>query len=205
MYFITYFVNVGKSSLFSLKFSMLFRTSQVLLFNQTQVISSQVLFLWIHSNPLHLLLALTEMAISLRVPRKLCSISLFLLFLPLFPQEILGFITYSREELLDIRARSTHQHYEQEYDFTEADPLFGPPPRTIDRIPAGKPKQQHRRRGERSGLLVSLRRRAHRAHPFLLLNFVAPSLQIETKTGSARAQICSTQVRPIVFHASRLL
>jgi hypothetical protein len=93
-------------------------------------------------------LAPTEMAASLRVPRKLCSILFFnVLFLTLLLLEILGFITYSWEELLDIRATSTHQYYNQEYDFPEADPLFGPPPRTMDRIPAGNPKQWRRRRG----------------------------------------------------------
>jgi hypothetical protein len=66
--------------------------------------------------------------------------------MPLLPREILGFITYSREELLDIRAMSTHQHYDQEYNFPEADPPFGPPPRTMDRFPAGDPKQGRRRR-----------------------------------------------------------
>ena len=88
----------------------------------------------------------------------------YVLFLTLLPQVILGFITYSREELLDIRATSTHQHYDQEYYFPEADPLFGLPPRTMDQMPAGDPKQRHRRRrGRRSGLLVRLHRRAHRA------------------------------------------
>jgi hypothetical protein len=84
------------------------------------------------------------------------------LFLTLLPKVILGFITYSCEEFWDIRATSTHQHYDQEYDFPEADSLFCPPPRTMDRIPAGDPKQRHRRRGRRSGLLVRLHRQAHR-------------------------------------------
>ena len=94
------------------------------------------------------------MAASLHVPRKLCSILFFyVLFLTLVPQVILGFITYSREELLDIRATSTHYHYDQEYDFHETEP-----------------KQRHRKRGRRSGLLVRLRRRAHRAPlPSILL------------------------------------
>ena len=64
---------------------------------------------------------------------------------------------------MDIRATSTYQHYDQEYDFPEADLLFGPPPRTMDWIGAGDPKQWCRRRGRRRGLLVRLRRRAHRA------------------------------------------
>ena len=84
----------------------------------------------------------TEMAASLCVPRKLCSICFFyMLFLTLVPQVILGFITHSREELLNIRAKSTHHHYDQEYDSPEADPVFCLPPRTMDRIPAGDPKQ----------------------------------------------------------------
>jgi hypothetical protein len=70
----------------------------------------------------------------------------YVLFLTLLPQEILSLITYSREELLDIRAMSTLQHYDLEYDFPEADPLFGLPPRTMDWIPTGDPKQRHRRR-----------------------------------------------------------
>jgi hypothetical protein len=90
----------------------------------------------------------TEMAASLRVPRKLCSILfVYMFFLTLVPQVILGFITYSREELLNIRATSTRHHYDQEYDFPEADPVFGLPPRTMDRIPAGDPKQRRHKRG----------------------------------------------------------
>jgi hypothetical protein len=81
------------------------------------------------------------------------------LFLTLLPQEILSLITYSREELLNIRATSTYQHYDQEYDFPEADPLFGPPPRTMDLIPEADQKQRRRRR---SSLLVRLRRCACR-------------------------------------------
>ena len=53
----------------------------------------------------------TEMVTSLRVLRKLCSIFFNVLFLTLLPQEILSLITYSWEELLDIRATSTYQHY----------------------------------------------------------------------------------------------
>jgi hypothetical protein len=53
----------------------------------------------------------------------------YLLFLTLVPQLILGFITYSREELLDIRATSTHHHYDQEYDFPKVDTVLRPPPR----------------------------------------------------------------------------
>jgi hypothetical protein len=84
-----------------------------------------------------------------------------------------GNLTYSREELLDIRATSTYQHYYQDYDFPEADPLFGPPPRTMDMIPVGDPKQRRCRRGRQSDLLVRLRRRAHRSPlPSILLTNV---------------------------------
>ena len=60
-----------------------------------------------------------------------------------------------------IEYKSNFKHYDQEYDFPEADPLFRPPPRTIDRIPVGDLKQRRCRRGRQSGLLVRLRRRAH--------------------------------------------
>jgi hypothetical protein len=90
--------------------------------------------------------------------------------LTLVPQVILGLITYSREELLNIRATSTHHHYDQEYDFPEADPVFCPPPRTMDRIPASEPKQRCHIRGRRGALLVRLRRWAPRAPlPSILL------------------------------------
>jgi hypothetical protein len=79
----------------------------------------------------------------------------------LLPKEILSLITYSREKLLDIREMSTYQHYDQEYNFPKEDPLFGPPPRTMDLIPEADPKQRRRRRRRRSSLLVRLCRRAH--------------------------------------------
>ena len=105
----------------------------------------------------------TERVTSLRDLRKLRSISfLYTLFLTLLPQEILSLIIYSREELLDIRATSIYQHYHQEYDFPQTDPLFGPPPRTMDLIPVTDPKQRRRRIGRWSGLLVRLLGRAHR-------------------------------------------
>jgi hypothetical protein len=73
----------------------------------------------------------------------------------LLAQKILSVITYSREELLDIKAMSTYQHYDQEYVFPKANPLFGSPPWTWDLIPEADPKH---RRGRPSGLLVRLRR-----------------------------------------------
>ena len=107
------------------------------------------------------------MAASLHIPMH--YFDCYVLFLTLVPQVILGFITYSREELLDIRATSTHHHYDQ-YNIPEADPVFCPPPGTMDRIPAGEPIQRRRKRGRQSGLLVRLRRRAHRAPlPSILL------------------------------------
>jgi hypothetical protein len=104
-------------------------------------------------------MAPTERVASLLVLRKLCST--FFYIVTLLAQEILSVIKYSREELLDIRATSTYQHYDQEYDFPEADPLFAPPPRALDLIPEADPKQCHRRRGRRSDLLVRFRMRAH--------------------------------------------
>ena len=77
-------------------------------------------------------------------------------------------------KLLDLRAKSTYQHYDQEYDFPEADPLFGPPPRTMDLIPEAVPSQRSHRRGRRSGLLVRLRRRARRS---LLLSILLTNVQ----------------------------
>jgi hypothetical protein len=82
---------------------------------------------------------------------------------------------------------STYQHYDQEYDFPEADPLFGPPPRTVDRIPAGDPKQWHRRRGRRSGLLVRLRRRVHR--PPLPSILLANVQSLDNKVYKIRARV----------------
>jgi hypothetical protein len=70
----------------------------------------------------------TERAASHLVLRKLCSILFFnVLFLTLLAQKILSVITFMREEILDIRATSTYQHYEQGYDFPEADPLTASP------------------------------------------------------------------------------
>ena len=88
---------------------------------------------------------------------------------------------------MDIRATSTPQHYDQEYDFPETDPLFGPPPRTMDRIPAGDPKQQRRRRGRWSGLLVRLPRRAHHSPlPSILLASVQ---SLDNKVGEIRVRV----------------
>ena len=64
---------------------------------------------------------------------------------------------------------------------------MGPPPRTMARIPAGDPKQRCRRRGRWSGLLVRLRRRAHRAPlPSILLANVQ---SLDNKEDEIRARI----------------
>ena len=127
------------------------------------------------------------MVASLRVLRKLCSIFYNILFHTLLPQEILSLITYCREELLDIRATSTYQHYNQECDFPEADPLFGPPPRPMDLIAEVDPKQRRHRRGRRSDLLVRLRRRAHR--PPLPSILFANVQSLDNKVDELRARV----------------
>ena len=109
------------------------------------------------------------------------------LFLILLAQKILSVFTYSREELLDIRAMSTYQHYDQEYDFPKVDPLFAPPPRAFDLIPDVDPKQRRRGRGRRSGLLVRLRRRAH--HPLLPSILLANIQSLDNKVDEIRASV----------------
>jgi hypothetical protein len=108
-------------------------------------------------------MALIERAASLQVLRKLSSIWVFYaLLLTVLAQKTLSVITYSREELLDIRETSTYQHnqhYNQEYDFPKADPLSATL-RAFELIPEADPKQRHQRKGCRSGLLVRLRIRA---------------------------------------------
>ena len=128
------------------------------------------------------------MAASLRVPRKLCSFLYFyVLFLTLVPQVILDFITYSREELLNIRATSTHHQYDQEYDFPGTDPVFCLSPRTTDWIPACDPKQRRRKRGKRSGLLVRLQGWAHCTPlPTILLANVQ---SLDNKVDEIRARV----------------
>lgn len=68
-------------------------------------------------------------------------------------EKISNVITYSREKLLDIKVMSTYHHYDQEYVFPEADPLFGPPTWTFNLIPEANPKQRgRRRRGRGNGI-----------------------------------------------------
>ena len=64
------------------------------------------------------------------------------LFLTLLAQKTLSVLTYSREELLDIRETSTYQHNDQEYDFPKADPLSA--------TPTGRPKTPPSEERERS-------------------------------------------------------
>ena len=83
------------------------------------------------------------MAASRLALRKLCGILFF--YVQCFTslaQEMTCVITYSLEELLEIRAAVTYknyQHYDQEYNFTEAGPLFALP-RAIELIPEAEPK-----------------------------------------------------------------
>jgi hypothetical protein len=89
-------------------------------------------------------------------------------------------ITYSWEELLDIRAAVTHQnyqHYDQEYNF----------PGAIELIPEADPKHRRRRKGTRGSLLVQLRRHAH--HPRLPSILLANVQSFDNKVDALRARI----------------
>ena len=82
---------------------------------------------------------------------------------------------------------SIYQHFDQEYDFPEADRLFGPPPWTLDLIPEADPKQRHRRRrGRRSGLPVRLRTH-HPPLPSILL--LANVQSLDNKVDEIRARV----------------
>jgi hypothetical protein len=117
----------------------------------------------------HILLpAPTEMASLLRVPRKLCSIMIFL--------RVIYYIgTTGHLRFYYIQSRGTtgyksNHHYDQEYDFHETEP-----------------KQRRRKRGRRSGLLVRLCRRAHRAPlPSILLANVQ---SLDYKVDEIRARV----------------
>jgi hypothetical protein len=98
-------------------------------------------------------------------------------------------LTYSREELLDIIVAVTHQnyqHYDQEYDFPRADPLFNLP-RAIALIPEADPKHRRQRRDTQGGLLVRLRRRAH--HPPLPSILLAYVQYLDNKVDELRLMI----------------
>uniref|UniRef100_A0A8C8MAU8 Kinesin-like protein n=1 Tax=Oncorhynchus tshawytscha TaxID=74940 RepID=A0A8C8MAU8_ONCTS len=84
-------------------------------------------------------------------------------------------------------------------DFPEADPLFGPPPRTMDRIPAGDTKQRSRRRGRWSGLLDRLRRRAHRAPlpSILLANVQSLDNKVDEIRATRRKSNCVKEVEKL--------
>ena len=132
-------------------------------------------------------MAPTERAALLLILRKHFSIYFYfdVLFLTLLAQTILSFITYSREELLDIRAMSTYQHYDQEYDFPEADPLSAPLG-AIELIPKADPKQLCRRKGRQISLLVRLRRCAH--HPPLPSILLSNVQSLDNKVDEIRAR-----------------
>ena len=95
--------------------------------------------------------------------------------------KILSVIAYSREDLLNIRATSTYQHYNQEYNFPEADPL-SEPPRAFELIPEADPKQSRRR-----GLLVRLQRRAR--HPLLLSILLSNVQSLDNKVDEIREKV----------------
>ena len=87
---------------------------------------------------------------------------------------------------MDIRAAVTHQHYDQEYNFPELDPLFVPP-RAIELIPEVAPSRCRQSRGIRSGLLVRLRKQAH---PPLLPSILLANVQsLDNKVDKLRARI----------------
>ena len=82
---------------------------------------------------------------------------------------------------------STQHQYDKVYDFPEAGPVFCLSPRTTEWIPACDPKQRRRKRGKRSGLLVRLRRRAHRGPlPSILLANVQ---SLDNKVDEIRARV----------------
>ena len=101
-------------------------------------------------------------------------------------QKTLCVITYSREELLYVRTTSTYQHYDQEYNFSEADSL-STPPRAFKLIPEANPKQCRWRTGRRSGLLVRPRRPSH--HSPLLSILLANVQSLDNKVDEIRARV----------------
>ena len=106
---------------------------------------------------------------------------------------------------MDIRATSTFQHYDQEYDLPEADPL-SEPPRAFELIPKADPKQRRRRRGRWSGLQVRLGRRAH--HPPLLSILLANVQSLDNKVDDIRARVAfQRDIRDsnIQFHGNMAL
>ena len=88
----------------------------------------------------------------------------FKLCLTLLAQKILSVITYSREELLDIRATFTYQHYDQEYNF----PIVGPlstPLRAFELIPEADRKPRPGEEGD-GAVFCSDFRGLHTTHRF---------------------------------------
>jgi hypothetical protein len=136
------------------------------------------------------MMALPEMAALRLALKKLCSILfVYVLFLTILAQELFCVITYSRKELLDIRAAVTHQnfkHYDQDYDFPGVDPLFALP-KAIELNPEADPKQRLWRNGTRGGLLVRLRKRAH--HPPLPSILLANVQSLDNKIDELKARV----------------
>uniref|UniRef100_A0A8C7KC88 Transposase Tc1-like domain-containing protein n=1 Tax=Oncorhynchus kisutch TaxID=8019 RepID=A0A8C7KC88_ONCKI len=88
---------------------------------------------------------------------------------------------------LVIRSASTHHQYDQEYVFRDADPVFCLTNSTTEQILCSDPKKRLRKRGKRGGLLVRLRRRAHRAPlPSILLANVQ---SLDNKVDEIRARV----------------
>ena len=79
----------------------------------------------------------------------------------------------------------THQHYDQEYNFPESDPLFVPP-RAIELIPEADPKHLRWMRGTRRGLLVRLSRRTY--HSPLLSILLANIQSLDNKDDDLRGR-----------------
>ena len=86
---------------------------------------------------------------------------------------------------MDIRATATYQHYNQEYDFPESDPLFVTL-RAIELIPEADLKHSWKI-SIQSGLVVRLRRRAH--HPPLPSILLANVQSLDNKVDELKPMI----------------
>ena len=85
-----------------------------------------------------------------------------------------------------ISVNSYHQ-YDQEYVFRDADPVFCLTNRTTEWIACSDPRKRLRKRGKRGGVLVRLRKRAHRAPlPSILLANVQ---SLDNKVDEIRARV----------------
>ncbi|XP_049336921.1 uncharacterized protein LOC125802521 [Astyanax mexicanus] len=123
-----------------------------------------------HQDGAYVIKMAPSMAAVLRAPTYFSSFSLFLcLLVTLFALNVTGIVTYDRQTLLGIRSSITHR--KPDFEFHNADPLFpniGEAPFTWVARP--RTRRRRRKRGKRAGVLVRLRRRAHRPPlPTLLL------------------------------------